>query len=89
MAYPAGAAQELFDEELSKDAREEMAGLSMEEIQSNQTFINYALRTRACLRVYQNSMPALKRRLPNIVDPPDRIPWTAIDGPLCRSSSIR
>ena len=50
----AGAVKELFNEELSKDAREQMAGLSVEEIQSNQTFVNYALEdSRACLRVYQ------------------------------------
>ena len=50
----AGAVKELFNEELSKDAREQMAGLSVEDIQANSNFINYALEdSRACLRVYQ------------------------------------
>ncbi len=42
--------KELFDQELSKDDRNEMAGFSAQEIQPNPAFINYALEdSRACL----------------------------------------
>ena len=73
----AGAVKELFDEELSKDAREQMAGLSVEEIQSNQTFINYALEdSRACLRVYQELDAGFpEKEIAVIPDPQNRIPW--------------
>ena len=83
----AGAVKELFDEELSKDAREQMAGLSVEEIQSNQTFVNYALEdSRACLRVYQEldaGFPEKERLLSSLTR---RIAsrGLAIDGPLCQ-----
>jgi len=79
--------KELFDEELSKDAREEMAGLSVEDIQADSNFIKYALEdSRACLRVYrelevgfsrkERTLSAITRRIANRGLP--------IDGPLCQ-----
>ena len=59
----------------------------MEEIQSNQTFVNYALEdSRACLRVYQEldaGFPEKERLLSSLTR---RIASSglAIDGPLCQ-----
>ena len=86
----AGAVKELFNEELSKDTREQMAGLSVEEIQSNQAFVNYALEdSQACLRVYQEldtGFPEKERLLSSLTRRP--VDWRLMDHSVS-SSSIR
>ena len=83
----AGAIKELFNEEISKDEREQMAGLSAQEIQANPAFINYALEdSRNCLRVYQEldvGFPEKERLLSSLTR---RIAnrGLAINGPLCQ-----
>ncbi len=83
----AGAIKELFDEEISKDERDAMAGLSAQEIQANPVFINYALEdSRNCLRVYQEldvGFPEKERLLSSLTR---RIATRglAINGPLCQ-----
>ena len=80
--------KELFNEELSKDAREQMAGLSLKEIQANLAFINYALEDSRSLspcisgtrcrisRGRKDLLLILTRRIANR--------GLAIDGPLCQ-----
>jgi len=83
----AGAIKELFNEEISKDERDAMAGLSAQEIQANPAFINYALEdSRNCLRVYQEldvGFPEKERLLSSLTR---RIAnrGLAINGPLCQ-----
>jgi len=77
----------LFNEELPKEARNEMMGLSAQEVQENQSFALYALNdSRACLRIYQELisvfpekeiiLSSLTRRVANRGLP--------LNGPLCQ-----
>ena len=83
----AGAVKELFNEELSKDAREQMAGLSVEDIQADSNFIKYTLEdSRACLRVYQEldvGFPQKERQL-SLLTRQIANRGLPIDGPLCQ-----
>ena len=66
----AGAYKALFDEELAKDARNEMSGLRPEEILQNESFKEYALAdSRASLRIYnelKNGFPEKERLLSSL-----------------------
>ena len=83
----AGAYKELFQEELSKDDRLAMMGLTAEEVQAEPRYSEYALNdSRACLRVYQELILGFpeKERILSTLTRQIANRGLPIDGPLCQ-----
>ena len=83
----AEAYKELFQEELPKDDRNNMMGLTAEEVQAEPRFSEYALNdSRACLRVYHELITGFpeKERLLSTLTRQIANRGLPIDGPLCQ-----